>query len=102
MKITNEEMLQFLYKNASMSADTTKRVMDKTRDKRLKNELASQIAGYRRFAGEATDGLRSHGLMPQDNSVMTKLMTNMGIEMNLMITIYKELLICVCLAKKRL
>lgn len=82
---TNEEMLQFLYKNASMSADTTKRVMDKTRDKRLKNELASQIMGYRRFAGEATDGLRSHGLMPQDNSVMTKLMTNMGIEMNTMI-----------------
>lgn len=82
---TNEEMLQFLYKSASMSADTTARVMAKTRDRRLKNELASQMSGYKRFADEATSGLRTHGLMPQDNKAMTKLMTNMGIEMNTML-----------------
>lgn len=82
---TNEEMLQFLYKSASMSADTTARVMAKTCNKRLKNELASQMSTYKEFADKATSCLRSHGLMPEDNKAMTKLMTNMGIEMNTML-----------------
>ncbi len=82
---TNEEMLQFLYKSASMSADTTARVMAKTKNKRLKNELASQMAGYRHFADMATNNLRAHGLTAQDNKAVTKLMTNMGIEMNTML-----------------
>ncbi len=82
---TNEEMLQFLYKSASMSVDTTARVIARTHDARLRRELGEQKNGYRRFAEEAVRGLRSHGLAPQDNGTMTKLMTNVGIAVNTMI-----------------
>lgn len=82
---TNEEMLQFLYKSASMSVDTTARVIAKTHDARLRRELNEQKDGYRRFADDAVKGLRSHGLTPQDNPLMTKLMTNVGISVNTMI-----------------
>ena len=82
---TNEEMLEFLYKSASMSVDTTARMFNKTRDGNLRRELTSQINGYRQFAESASRELRSHGLTPQDNSGMTKLMTNVGIELNTMI-----------------
>lgn len=82
---TNEEMLQFLYKSASMSVDTTARVIAKTHDKGLKNELNHQVAGYKRFAEDAVAGLKVHGLVPEDNKAMTKLMTNVGIAVNTMI-----------------
>jgi len=82
---TNEEMLQFLYKSASMSVDTTARVIAKTHDARLRRELNEQKDGYRRFADDAVKGLKSHGLTPQDNPLMTKLMTNVGISVNTMI-----------------
>ncbi len=82
---TNEEMLQFLYKSASMSVDTTARVIAKTHDARLRRELNEQKDGYRRFADDAVKGLKSHGLAPQDNPLMTKLMTNVGISVNTMI-----------------
>lgn len=82
---TNEEMLQFLYKSASMSVDTTERVIQKTHDAGLRRELNDQKSEYRRFADSAVKGLKSHGLTPQDNPVMTKLMTNMGISVNTMI-----------------
>lgn len=82
---TNEEMLEFLYKSASMSVDTTARVLKKTRDGALRRELSSQINGYKQFADNATRELKNHGMTPQDNGTMTKLMTNMGIEFNTMV-----------------
>lgn len=79
---TNEEMLQFLYKSASMSADVTARMLKKTHDPKLVRELSSQIGEYKSFADNAESLLKVHGLAPADNSTVTKLMTNMGIEVN--------------------
>ena len=82
---TNEEMLQFLYKSASMSVDTTARMISKTDDSRLRRELTSLMNGYKAFAEDAKRGLRAHGLAPEDNKNMTKLMTNVGIAVNTML-----------------
>lgn len=82
---TTEEMLQFLYKSASMSVDSTSRVLKKTRDGDLRRELSAQISAYRDFASEASSALARHGLEPTDNNVCTKLMTLLGIELNTMI-----------------
>ena len=82
---TNEEMIEFVYKSASMSVDTTARMLKKTKDSALRRELKSQIEGYRQFSNNASRELRSHGLTPSDNGAMTKLMTNMGIEVNTLI-----------------
>ena len=82
---TNEEMLQFLHKSASMSVDSTTRVLEQTRDSKMKKELCSQINTYRRFADDATRELKNHGLVPEDNKLMTKIMSDVGIIANMMI-----------------
>lgn len=82
---TTEEMLQFLYKSASMSVDSTLRILKKARDGDLRRELSAQVSAYRDFASEASAALARHGLKPTDNSACTKVMTLLGIELNTMI-----------------
>ena len=68
-----------------MSVDTTARMISKTDDSRLRRELTSLMNGYKSLAEDAKRGLRAHGLAPEDNKNMTKLMTNVGIAVNTML-----------------
>ena len=81
---TNEEMLQFLHKSAKMSVDSTSKLLSKTDNPKLRQELLSEIDGYKRFERESTALLRSHGLKPQDPAMMSKLMADVGMTLSTM------------------
>ena len=81
---TNEEMLQFLHKSAKMSVDSTTKLLSKTDDKRLRQELISELDGYKRFEHESSSLIRSHGLTPQNPGMGVKLMSDVGMAVNTM------------------
>ena len=81
---TNEEMLQFLHKSAKMSVDSTTKLLSKTEDRKLRQELLSELDGYKRFERESSALIRSHGLKPQDPGLGVKLMADMGMAVNTM------------------
>ncbi len=67
-----EKLLSGIYKLARTGMQTSKEVMEKADDHRLREELSLQYINYFKTANNAEGMLIKEGILPNDNSTVTK------------------------------
>ena len=77
-------LLESMYKNVKMGADSIITIMPKVGDESMKSELTSQLSRLEGFAKEISDMLHGEGMKPKEDNVVTKLASKMGINMSTM------------------
>ena len=84
MKSATAEMLEKLYKNVKMGADTVVSLLPKidAEDAKFKSDLTMQMSGYESFATRINALLREDGEESQEDSMMTKMSAKIGTTMN--------------------
>ncbi|MBR2292864.1 MAG: hypothetical protein IKA44_00965 [Clostridia bacterium] len=83
-KSCSEQLLCDLYKNVKMGADSIINLMPKVQDGALRDEMTAELNRYEDFAKQIGDELKSHGVTPKEENVLTKLGSKMGMAMNTM------------------
>ncbi len=78
------EILKSVYKNADMAFDSGERVLQHCKDKRLHEEIASELERYRSVASQARTELIRRGAVPKTFPPYAKMMATVGIEMKTM------------------
>ena len=78
-------LLDRMYKNVKMGADSIITLMPKVADEEMKSELTSQLSKLEGFAKSISDMLHGEGEKPKEENIVTKLSSKMGISMNAMI-----------------
>lgn len=78
------EMLEKLYKNVKMGADSITALLPKieSEDAKFKSDLTMQLSGYEELATRINTILREAGEQPREDSLMTKMSAKMGTAMN--------------------
>ncbi|MBQ9086973.1 MAG: hypothetical protein IJY47_07290 [Clostridia bacterium] len=79
---TTKEFLEELYKNMKMGADSIINILPKVKDEDLRQELTAELNRYEEFAKDASRQLYDAGGTPEEEGIMTKLMSKMGMAMN--------------------
>ena len=77
-------MLEAMYKNVKMGADSTVDIIDKAKDKALREELTSEVERYEAFAKEIAGLIYDAGATPKEENIMTKMGAKVGMAMNTM------------------
>lgn len=80
-----KDMLNEMYKNVKMGADSIVNVMPKVSDKEMRTELTAQLERYSGYAHEIEDIMAKSGEAPEEEGVVTKISSKLGIKMNTMI-----------------
>lgn len=78
------ELLCYIYKNVKMGSDAIVDLMPKVKDESFREALTEQMNGYERFARDAEKQLSPMGVKPQEEPMIKKMMSKMGIAMNTM------------------
>lgn len=75
------ELLEHVYKDASMARYSTKKLLDslKDRDNKIKGYLEEIFDKYEEFENEAKELLEDGNVKPMDESLFKKMMSAMGI-----------------------
>ena len=81
-KVREAEMLEQIYKNVKMGADSILKILSKVSDGKFKTDLTDQINGYEGLASKAKARLKELGVEAKEESAMTKLWSSIGIAMN--------------------
>lgn len=76
------KMLNKLYQNAKMGEQTMKELLKLTQEQPLRDLMEHQRKGYTQFSDQAQKELEKRREVPQDNNLMTKLSSNIGIKLN--------------------
>ena len=84
MNDTCKNMLDEMYRNVKMGADSIVNIMPKVSDKALREELTAQLEKYGSFSHKIEQILYGDGSAPKEEGVMTKLGAKMGMAMNTM------------------
>lgn len=79
-----KSFLDELYKNIKMGADSIIDLMPKVSDRRLREEMTSELEHYEGFAGKIRSLLFDIGEEPREESFMSRLGVKMGVAMNTM------------------
>ena len=82
MKKTSETLLQEVFRNVRMGADSLLDLLPKVHDEKFKSELTVQISAYEAFASRTVKQMEKEGVKPTDEGPLTKLSTKMGIFWN--------------------
>lgn len=80
-----DALLQELYKNVKMGADSIITLMPKVKDGALRQEMTAELNRYEEFAKEIGNQLRDDGKTPKEENWFTKLSAKMGMSMNTVI-----------------
>lgn len=81
MENREKECLIRLFQNADMGTETIHKLLPRTEDRRLHSRLETQLSRYRVISEKIAHILWENGARPKDNSVWTKAMADMGVEM---------------------
>ena len=84
-QVATKKFLSQLYKNTKMGADSIIDIMPKVANEELKTELTSELEAYEGFSKKIKNMLFDLGMEAQEESMMTKMMTKVGISMNTML-----------------
>ena len=84
-KPCTEALLEELYKNIKMGADSIINLMPKVSGGELRDEMTAELNRYEDFAKKIADLLYDEGETPKEENVMTKMMSKVGMAMNTMI-----------------
>ena len=76
------QMLEELYKNVKMGADSIVKLLGKVSDGKFKSDLTDQINGYEGFAAKAKARLKEMGAEAKEENFMVKLWSNVGMAMS--------------------
>lgn len=85
MKDKNE-LLEYIYQTTDMgkkSIDTLLKALEQ-KDNKIKKTLEKQMSGYEKYCIEAEKLLKKHKTKPKSKGPMSEMMSNMGINMNVM------------------
>ena len=77
-----KKLLDALYKNVKMGADSILDLIPKVGDENMRNELTSELEEYDSFATEIKNMLIDMGEEAKDESLLAKLGTKMSVAMN--------------------
>lgn len=80
--IATKKLLDALYKNVKMGADSILDLMPKVGDEDMRSELTSELEKYDSFATEIKNMLLEIGEEAKDESILAKLGTKMSVTMN--------------------
>ena len=74
-------MLEQIYKNVKMGADSIIKIIPKATDGRFKTDLTDQLNGYEGIATKARARLKELGVEAKEENPMTRLWASIGVTM---------------------
>ena len=77
-------LLEAIYKNVRMGADSIIDIMPKVADEALRAELTSELKRYEEFSAEIEKSILNLGEEAKDQGILAKLGTKMSVAMNTM------------------
>ena len=78
-------LLEAMYKNVRMGADSIIDIMPKVVDEDMRTELTSELERYEKFSKEIEDIVLNMGEEAKDQGILAKLGTKMSVAMNTMV-----------------
>ena len=78
-------LLEAMYKNVRMGADSIIDIMPKVSDENMKSELTSELERYEKFSKEIETIVLNMGEEARDQGILAKLGTKMSVAMNTMV-----------------
>ena len=75
---TAENMLEGIYRNVRMCADSLLDLLPHVQDEKLKSDLTVQISVYEAFSSRAIKEMKDTGATPSDTNPMTRFSAKMG------------------------
>ncbi|MBE6534911.1 MAG: hypothetical protein E7678_08130 [Ruminococcaceae bacterium] len=79
------KLLEAMYKNVRMGADSIIDIMPKVADEKLREELTSELERYEEFSKEIKNSIFNMGEEAKDQGILAKVGTKMSVAMNTMI-----------------
>ena len=76
------KLLEAMYKNVKMGADSIIDILPKVGDENMRSELTSELERYEKFAKEIETSILNMGEEAKDQGIMAKLGTKMSVAMN--------------------
>ena len=83
-KVRDKTMLDAMYKNVKMGADSIIDILDKAKDKPFREELTAQIERYEEYASKIGKMICDGGNTPKEENLMAKMSAKVGMAMNTM------------------
>ncbi len=83
-KSAAEELMQAVYKNAKMGAESVTNIIGKTKDAKLREELTSQLESYYGFETEAKNKLLEMSAEAKEPGIFAKIPADISIKMSTM------------------
>ena len=77
-------LLEAMYKNVRMGADSIIDIMPKVADEKLREELTSELERYEEFSKEIKNSIFNMGEEAKDQGILAKVGTKMSVAMNTM------------------
>lgn len=78
----NKTMLDAMYKNVKMGADSIIDIMDKAKDKAFREELTAEVERYEEYAKKIASMIRDNNDTPKEENIVAKMGAKMGMAMN--------------------
>ena len=82
--VRDKTMLDAMYKNVKMGADSIIDILDKAKDKPFREELTAQIERYEEYASKIGKMICDDGNTPKEENLMAKMSAKVGMAMNTM------------------
>lgn len=82
--VRDKTMLDAMYKNVKMGADSIIDILDKAKDKPFREELTAQIERYEEYASKIGKMICDDGNTPKEENIMAKMSAKVGMAMNTM------------------
>lgn len=85
LKTKEAELLEQVYKNVKMGADSIVKLMEKVSDSKFKSDLTDQLNGYESLAAKAKSRLAEFGVEAKEENPVTRFWASIGMTMNTLI-----------------
>ena len=82
LKTKEAELLEQVYKNVKMGADSIVKLMGKVTDGEFKGDLTDQLNGYESLAAKAKERLAELGVEAKEENPITRFWASVGMTMN--------------------
>ena len=79
------ELLERMYKNVKMGAESIITLMPKVKDDALRTEMSKELSKLEGYSAEIGNMLQKEGIEPKEEGVVSRISSKMGINMNVMI-----------------
>lgn len=82
----NNELLEYIYQNASMGVKSCTNLIKilNTKDNKIKKIVEGELKGYENFVKKAEKLMKKNNIEPKEKSIMSDIMSKMGMNMEMM------------------